>query len=60
MYLPIKLALESLVDLCLNEYLNPETLLKIVEKKICDIHHPFIITKYNFFLFVFKKIIFEF
>lgn len=48
MYLPIKLTLESLVDLCLSEYINPEALLNIVDKNICDIQHPFIIPRYNY------------
>jgi len=47
MYLPMKLTLESLVDLCLAEYMNPESLLKIVDKNIVDIHHPSVISRYD-------------
>lgn len=48
MYLPMKLALESLVDLCLTEYMNPEALLKIIDKNISNIHHPSVISRYYF------------
>jgi len=48
MYLPLKLTLESLVDLCLAEYMNPESLLKMIDKSILDIHHPSIISRYYF------------
>lgn len=47
MYLPLKLTLESLVDLCFNGYMNPEVLLKIVDKSACDIHHPSVIPRYS-------------
>jgi len=48
MHLPLKLALESLVDLCLAEYVNPESLLKMIDKSISDIHHPSVIPRYDF------------
>lgn len=40
MYLPMKLTLESLADLCFAEYLNPEILVKNIEKCISNINHP--------------------
>ncbi|KAL5242600.1 hypothetical protein ACI65C_010010 [Semiaphis heraclei] len=46
MHLPLKLTLESLVDLCLAEYMNPESLLKMIDKSISDIHHPSVISSY--------------
>lgn len=46
MYLPMKLTLESIVDLCLTEYLNPETMLKVIDKNVSNIHHPSIIPRY--------------
>ncbi|XP_025412636.1 uncharacterized protein LOC112685081 isoform X2 [Sipha flava] len=46
MYLPMKLALESLVDLCITKYMNPEALLKIIDKNIVNIHHPSVISSY--------------
>lgn len=46
MYLPLKLTLESLVDLCLAEYMNPESLLKMIDKTILDIHHPSVISSF--------------
>jgi len=51
MHLPLKLTLESLVDLCLAEYMNPESLLKMIDKSILDIHHPSIISRYDFIYF---------
>lgn len=45
MYLPMKLTLESLVDLCATEFMNPESLLKIIEKNINDIHHDSVISR---------------
>jgi len=48
MYLPLKFTLESLVDLCLAEYMNPESLLKVIDKTILDIHHPSVISRYDF------------
>lgn len=48
MHLPLKLTLESLVDLCLAEYMNPESLLKMIDKSISDIHHPSVISRYDF------------
>jgi len=60
MYLPIKLALESLVDLCVNEYMNPEVLIKIVDKNICNIHHPFVIPRYNFIYLYLKQLFLNF
>lgn len=47
MYLPMQLALESIVDLCITEYMNPEALLKIIEKNISNIHHPSVISRSN-------------
>lgn len=48
MYLPLKFTLESLVDLCLAEFMNPESLLKVIDKTILDIHHPSVISRYGF------------
>lgn len=47
MYLPMKLTLQSLVDLCISEYIKPEALLKIINENICDIHHPSVISRYS-------------
>ncbi|VVC38584.1 Armadillo-like helical,Domain of unknown function DUF3730 [Cinara cedri] len=46
MYLPMKLTLQSLVDLCINEYIKPEALLKIIDENILDVHHPSVISSY--------------
>lgn len=48
MYLPMKLTLESLVDLCINEYMKTDSLMKIIDENISNIHHPSIISRYNF------------
>lgn len=45
MYLPIKLAIESLVDLCFTEYMSSEALLKLIEKNVSNIHHPSILAR---------------
>lgn len=45
MHLPLKLAMESLVDLCYTEYINPEVLLKMIDKNINNIHHPSVISR---------------
>jgi len=47
MHLPMKLTFESSVDLCLAEYMNPESLIKMIDKTNLDIHHPSIISRYN-------------
>lgn len=47
MYLPIQLALESLVDLCLTEYINPEALIKMIDSNVSDIHHTSVISRYS-------------
>lgn len=49
MHLPMKLTLESLVDLCHTEYLNPETLIKIIDKSISNIYHPAVISRYLYY-----------
>ncbi|KAF0756958.1 DUF3730 domain-containing protein [Aphis craccivora] len=46
MHLPMKLTFESSVDLCLAEYMNPESLIKMIDKTNLDIHHPSIISSY--------------
>lgn len=58
MYLPMKLTLESLVDLCFNRYMNPEALLKIVDKSTCDIYHPSVIPRYSIIYIIIYYIIF--
>jgi len=46
MYLPIQLAIESLVNLCFTGFMNSEALLKMIDKNINDIHHPSVISRY--------------
>ncbi|XP_050423893.1 uncharacterized protein LOC126835384 isoform X2 [Adelges cooleyi] len=46
LYLPMKLTLESLIELCSAEYLSSEALLKIFDKNIGNIHHPSVISSY--------------
>jgi len=48
MHLPMKLAFESSVDLCFAEYMNPESLIKIIDKTNLDIHHSSVISRYDF------------
>lgn len=48
MYLPMKLTLESLVDLCINEYMKTDSLMKILDENIPNIYHPSIISRYNY------------
>lgn len=55
MYLPMKLSLESLVDLCINEYMKPESLIKIIDENISNIHHPSVISRYNFIYYSIEK-----
>lgn len=45
LYLPMKLTLESLIELCSAEYLSSEALLKIFDKNIGNIHHPSVISR---------------
>lgn len=45
MYLPLKLTMESLVDLCYTEYINPEVLIKMIDKNINNIHHPSVVSR---------------
>lgn len=56
MHLPMKLAFESSVDLCLAEYMNPESLIKMIDKTNLDIHHSSVISRYDFIKIVLKTL----